>query len=150
MIPHWHGYLIDIVLVLVGLYSVRTLYIPNQRRHIETENHQKVIGWAILAALVVGLAYVGQSDPEIAALKLCLWLLPTSWCTSTSASDDYAREEQLRRFRFSEYHHKIIQLYLIRWDDMSWCDTCVNREECTHACRQELCPFAPRSDLFLR
>jgi hypothetical protein len=39
MIPHWHGYLIDIVLVLVGLYSVRTLYIPNQRRHIETENH---------------------------------------------------------------------------------------------------------------
>ena len=41
---------------------------------------QKVIGWAILAALVVGLAYVGRYDPEIAALKLCLWLLPTRWC----------------------------------------------------------------------
>jgi len=81
MIPHWHGYLIDIVLLLVGLTAF-ALFISLTSGDISRPKTtiQKVIGWAILAALVVGLAYVGQYDPEIAALKLCLWLLPTTWC----------------------------------------------------------------------
>ena len=81
MIPHWNGYLIDIVLVLVGLAAFALfIFLTSGDISRPKTTIQKVIGWAILAALVVGLAYVGRYDPEIAALKLCLWLLPTSWC----------------------------------------------------------------------
>src|SRR6516164_7236512 len=74
MIPHWHGYLIDIVLVLVGLTAFALfIFLTSGDISRPKTTIQKVIGWAILAALVVGLAYVGQYDPEIAALKLCLF-----------------------------------------------------------------------------
>jgi hypothetical protein len=84
MFPHhswWLGFLIGIAPILLGL-AVFVLFITLtgdvSRPRLTT--FQKVIGWAFLAALLVPSAYVTKYGSEVASLKLCLWLLPTSWC----------------------------------------------------------------------
>ena len=83
MIPHhpwWLGFLIGIAPVLIGLATLALFITLTGDVSRPSTTIQKVIGWAILAALVALSAYFGNYGSEVGFLKLCLWLLPTSWC----------------------------------------------------------------------
>ena len=79
--PWWLGFLIGIAPVLIGLAAfVIFITLTGDVSRPRLTTFQKVFGWTILATLVALSAFFGKYGSEVGFLKLCLWLLPTSWC----------------------------------------------------------------------